>query len=62
MNPQAYQAWQATSPFPSPRPAAWQPASSDREAAQRAESFAGQQAVGAQADARGHAEYASGWH
>eukprot|EP00959_Pyramimonas_sp_CCMP1952_P163560 3419561-Pyramimonas_sp.AAC.1 len=43
MDPQPYQASQATSPFASPRPHAGQPAYPDHHAAQRAESLAGQQ-------------------
>eukprot|EP00959_Pyramimonas_sp_CCMP1952_P439043 9191328-Pyramimonas_sp.AAC.1 len=61
MDPQLCQALQATSPFASPRPTAGQPATSDHEAAQRAESCRSA-AVDARADARGHAGYASGRH
>eukprot|EP00959_Pyramimonas_sp_CCMP1952_P114453 2393097-Pyramimonas_sp.AAC.1 len=43
MDPQLYQALQATSPFASPRPHAGQLASPDDHAAQRAESLVGQQ-------------------
>eukprot|EP00959_Pyramimonas_sp_CCMP1952_P454613 9470176-Pyramimonas_sp.AAC.1 len=43
MDPQLYQALQATSPFASPRPIAGQPDFSDHEVAQRAESMTGQQ-------------------
>eukprot|EP00959_Pyramimonas_sp_CCMP1952_P086777 1815074-Pyramimonas_sp.AAC.1 len=43
MDPQLYQALQATSPFASPRPLAGQPAFPDRETAQRTEILIGQQ-------------------
>eukprot|EP00959_Pyramimonas_sp_CCMP1952_P087140 1823187-Pyramimonas_sp.AAC.1 len=43
MDPQLYQAMQATSPFASPRPLAGQAAFPDHNAAQRTESLAGQQ-------------------
>eukprot|EP00959_Pyramimonas_sp_CCMP1952_P289319 6051233-Pyramimonas_sp.AAC.1 len=43
MDPQLYQALQATSPFASPRPNARQPAFPDHRAAQGTESLVGQQ-------------------
>eukprot|EP00959_Pyramimonas_sp_CCMP1952_P241286 5042936-Pyramimonas_sp.AAC.1 len=43
MDPQLYQALQATSPFASLRPLAGRPACPDHDAAQRTESLTGQQ-------------------